>query len=440
MNTSTTISPVELASFACACPQQVRTACTGESFYKEINGKKYCVLHYPGEDKYDDFKQAFQRKLEAKKFDFRGIWFPSDTVFRNFHFTSSVNFREAVFTSKVDFSYAEFYGKVDFRHAVFHGDALFHVTHFKSDVSFRLVRFNSKADFSSAMFDNYVRFIGEPHHRTFSPRASLNFRYVRIEKPERVFFHSLNLRPGWFINVDVRKFGIADIVWRHHPKKEVEVLKDVAGIDPYAVLSATYRQLAVNAEENHSYRDAAMFRFYSLEVPRWQKRYKDGLKHYDRRLVWRMLKRRMRHCRSHPLLGSRIALYDFVRRSKRELQNRNHKAVLSLTWWYWVSSGYGEKAERAAVGLFMIIILFALIYFLIGFPPPEPDQQASVLGYIHRAVHSFIYSVEVSSLQKPDPRPTAHQFAATFFVGLETILGPLQVALLALAIRRKFMR
>lgn len=431
---------IDSDSFACACDRRVRSVCAGEGFYGELNGKHYCVFHYPGNDKCDAFKEALKRKLEAKKFDFRGVWFPCATDFRGFHFTLSVNFREAVFTSTVDFSYAEFYGKVDFRHAVFQGEALFHVTHFKNDVSFRLVRFNSIADFSSAMFDNYVRFIGGPHHRTFSPKASVNFRYARVEKPDRVFFHSLNLRPSWFINVDVRKFGIVDIEWRHHPKKEVELLKKLEGVDPYALLSTTYRQLAVNAEENHSYRDAAMFRFYSLEVPRWQKRYKDGLKHYDRRLVWRMLKRRVRHCRSHPLRSSRIALYDFFRRSKSELQNRNHKAIFSLTWWYWVSSGYGEKAERAAVGLLMVIVLFGFIYLFIGFPPPESDQKASILGYLHRAIHSFIYSLEVCSLQKPEPRPTPHQFFATIFVGLETILGPLQAALLALAIRRKFMR
>jgi len=42
------------------------------------------------------------------------------------------------------------------------------------------------------------------------------------------------------------------------------------------------------------------------------------------------------------------------------------------------------------------------------------------------------------SLQKPEPKPLTG--TAQTLVLLETILGPLQAALLALAIRRKFMR
>ncbi len=48
------------------------------------------------------------------------------------------------------------------------------------------------------------------------------------------------------------------------------------------------------------------------------------------------------------------------------------------------------------------------------------------------------YSLGVMTLQKPEPRPVT--VWAQRLVILETILGPLQAALLALAIRRKFMR
>jgi hypothetical protein len=42
------------------------------------------------------------------------------------------------------------------------------------------------------------------------------------------------------------------------------------------------------------------------------------------------------------------------------------------------------------------------------------------------------------TFQKPEPRPTTT--AAQALALFETILGPVQAALLALAIRRKFMR
>jgi hypothetical protein len=48
------------------------------------------------------------------------------------------------------------------------------------------------------------------------------------------------------------------------------------------------------------------------------------------------------------------------------------------------------------------------------------------------------YSLAVMSLQRPEPKPMTA--AAHALVTIESILGPVQAALLALAIRRKFMR
>jgi len=56
----------------------MRSACAGEPFYKEHEGKRYCVLHFPGKEKSAGFKAAFQRKLENKDFDFGGVWFPDE--------------------------------------------------------------------------------------------------------------------------------------------------------------------------------------------------------------------------------------------------------------------------------------------------------------------------------------------------------------------------
>ena len=51
---------------------------------------------------------------------------------------------------------------------------------------------------------------------------------------------------------------------------------------------------------------------------------------------------------------------------------------------------------------------------------------------------ALAYSAGVMTLQKPEPRPAT--IAGQTLVLLETVLGPVQAALLALAIRRKFMR
>jgi hypothetical protein len=69
-------------AFICACEEWVRDACRGEGFYKEHDGKRYCVLHYPGTEKKEAFAEALQRKLGDNDFDFGGVWFPDFVDFQ----------------------------------------------------------------------------------------------------------------------------------------------------------------------------------------------------------------------------------------------------------------------------------------------------------------------------------------------------------------------
>ena len=86
-------------------------------------------------------------------------------------------------------------------------------------------------------------------------------------------------------------------------------------------------------------------------------------------------------------------------------------------------------------------------YTQVGFARWEPrvatQQEAAEarrdeVGESLRWPRALTYSLGVMTLQKPEPRPATN--AAQSLVMLETILGPVQAALLALAIRRKFMR
>jgi hypothetical protein len=115
--------------------------------------------------------------------------------------------------------------------------------------------------------------------------------------------------------------------------------------------------------------------------------------------------------------------------------------------------------KRAFGVLLTIWLLFAVIYWAgnatwwqpkqSARPIPEssrPDEQSldvaakpeAVAATVLSLPEAVIYSAGVMSLQKPEPLP-ANKCAKTFVL-LETFLGPLQAALLALAIRRKFMR
>lgn len=112
----------------------------------------------------------------------------------------------------------------------------------------------------------------------------------------------------------------------------------------------------------------------------------------------------------------------------RRLENKGVRRFLNLHWFYKWSSGYGESWFRAFVRLLVIWFGFALIYYFVqGF---EGNMQ---IGFWD----SLGYSLQVMTLQRPEPRPSG--FTRVIY-GFETIFAPLQGALLALAIRRKFMR
>ncbi len=469
--------------FICACEGEMRSACAGEGFFREHEGKRYCVLHYPSQDKIEAFRAVLKKKFEAQDFDFRGVWFPGDVSFQGFQFSadadfyradfsgqayfsratfnSLVNFDSATFRADADFRWASFsaftffgsasfnadahffgatYSAIaifdisafnaianfhgatfrstasfynatfradadfldanfldaDFSSATFLADANFRTATFSADVLFRSATFSADADFFSTTFAAYVRFIGDKDHSVFGDTSYLNLQNTRIEKPERVSFHTLTLRPHWFINVDARKFEFVNVEWRTGLTPEIESLRDHKVESPHRLLSIAYRQLAVNAEENHRYSEAAEFRYGSMDL---------------RRLAeWRGI------------------------------------AFWRLAWWYWLLSGYGERITRAVTCLLLILVLFAGLYTQVGFVHPTdqttkptatittPDTVGTPLRFTQALVHSFAVSI----LQKPEPKPLT--LAARLLVGLETVLGPLQAALLALAIRRKFMR
>jgi hypothetical protein len=504
------------SSFTCDYTEFNSTACNGEDFYKEHNGKRYCVLHFPSEEKDVAFNEALKRKLDAEDYNFGGIWFPHKVVFSNYAFSKEANFVNATFNEGVDFTHASFMSgalfiratfgagaffneatfsapayftfatfsaETDFYKAVFSAKADFSATKFSQEASFSLVTFSELADFQYATFQEEATFTGSTFNKgvdfinvtfkkdagfagtTFGARADfsdtsfyssaiffraifdkeaefrettfltlayfretrfrdhvlfainekrsgfdgstqLNLEFAEIEKPERVSFHTHTLRPHWFVNVDSRKFNFINVDWKGSIEQEFQDLKDKYEEQEltYEVVSTlrrllalTYRQLAVNAEENHLYEEASRFRYWSMDMRR---------------------------------LESRLGLTPW-----------------RLSWWYWLASGYGERSFRALIVLLIVWLAFAVLYTQAGFAPRqmrhlgESNESVALRAEVGEPLawsRATTYSLGVISLQKPDPRPAT--IWAQRLVTLETILGPLQAALLALAIRRKFMR
>jgi uncharacterized protein YjbI with pentapeptide repeats len=561
------------SQFICDCEKDMRRACASEGFYKKKEGKRYCVLHYPGDEKAAVFQIALNKKQSVHDYNFRGVWFPKgvrfkelqwdrntdfssasfneDTdfsgaafnlqaLFNNASFNAGVDFSRVIFSEGAEFNGASFGKNADFGKTTFSKDANFNavsfsekacfnsasfsgntsfrsasfgaaadfteasfskevyftgasfsdtanftiasfstspqfsgasfgaVAHFSvvrftganfinasfnaadfteasfSDAAlFGFTSFNDAADFSrasfsalahfgsanfsaanfgeasfsadanfihacfsagtvfkSAKFKDNVCFEGQSNRRAFGEQTQLTFQSATFEKPDRVSFHTLDLRPHWFVDVDTRKFVFTDVEFNYDLKDGLKRLKKAGVGAPHRLLAIACRQLAVNAEENHRYRQASNFRYAAMDTGR---------------LEWQ--------------------------------QDRKIKKFQFLHWLYWIASGYGERVRRAFWILVAMWLLFALSYTKVGFEHKTiksgNDQipitaQEDTVGKPLPFKKVFTYSLGVMSLQKPEPKPVS--IAAQTLVIFETILCPLQAALLALAIRRRFMR
>ncbi|MDQ3087281.1 MAG: hypothetical protein M3Q78_01640, partial [Acidobacteriota bacterium] len=227
--------------------------------------------------------------------------------------------------------------------------------------------------------------------------------------------------------VDSRKFVFTDIAWENHRARKSELEEELNDLiareyeEPhnFQLLTFTFRNLAANSEEFNRFEEASNFRKSASECER--------LERLSRQKMWRQ------DFKQH--WGKQIICWSFfselgktVSGSWKLLKKTPIDFVHFLYRWL---SGYGEKWFRAFCWLIFIWIFFAPLYWIFqGF---GSDGEAN-LGFWR----SFGYSLQVMTLQRPEPRP--YSWITSIIYGLETIFAPLQAALLALAIRRKFMR
>ena len=401
-------------------------ACLGE--VKKHAGAHFCPIHHPAADRIAEFVTAFHQKIENSDFNFAWARVPmvlltdeqewtGDADFSHAVFTGDVAFRNVfagnakffnarfqgyfgastVFRGAVDFTVCEFAGTANFVDSKFEGPVNFLGAKIVGPAMFDRVTFASSASFA-ATFGDSVSFTGTEEQNAFALDQRVSFDAVRFDKPDLVMFYDSILRPVWFIGGSASKVTFRNITWDYTCGNEIRTATDIYGSLGYTLMAEAYRELAINSEDEHRYREASDFRYASMEAQRFAK--------------------------------------------------KNGHAFWTLHWWYWVASGYGERIGRATLALVALWLLFGLIYTQVGFartdvqPTIATQQVASVpedtVGRPLRLSKALMYSLGTLSLQKPDPKPVTD--AATFFVIVESVFGPLQAALLILAVRRKFMR
>jgi uncharacterized protein YjbI with pentapeptide repeats len=320
--------------------------------------------------------------------DFSSAKFTSEsTEFTETEFRDAT-FESATFQHGADFTEAEFApdNKTDFRRATFAGE-----------VYFREARFNGYTDFYRANFLDAAKFIGdEKKPQVFAPNGQVSFTRARIEKPDLFLFDTVRLRPSWFVGVDARKFDFTAVEWygllRNSPEgslhDEIERVREKEkGRSTYSLLAQACQRLAANAEDNRDYPTANEFHYWSMDALRQGKP-------VSALAAWRLI------------------------------------------WWYWILSGYGERQIRALGWLTAILVGFAALYMWLQ---PWGAEETPKIGVLNLAWESIVYSLGVMTRLANDIPNNATPLEESLII-LEGVLGPFQIALFALALRRRFMR
>lgn len=428
-------------------------------------------------------EEKIRRKIV---YDFRYVWFPSKLDLTNYKFLAKADFSSATFSEMADFSSATFSDSVnfwsasflrgaafrsvkfssdtsfwsalfveetDFNKATFFADAIFYKSVFKNTINFYKVTFTIKTDFTEAIFEEnaifkttlfektsrtyfhrvkfykaidlsytdfggYFSFQGEHNNRLFiGEKVLLNLQKTRIGDAKKISFHTIRLESSWFINTDATGFIFTDCHWKYIDGSRLSVNRELNNLkqrgirNSNALLTKTCWQLADNHEESKSFPEASLFRQLANE-------------------------------------------------SKR-LENNNGWKFWSLHWLYWRSSFYGESPLRAGLILAAILLFFSFAFMLTDFQVCPKEQTISVSleadktnstcqtfagacncqkrGLKLDTGEAILHSLTTATFQNVEYRKPVSAWSE-FWVILEKILVPLQAALLALAIRRKFMR
>jgi hypothetical protein len=308
-------------------------------------------------------------------------------------------------------------------------------TEFRSaETFFTAATFHSKlVFFCETLFKETVTFLGAEFASTKRKAEAdsgpwVLFSRCRIDKPELLTFRDVSLHPGWFVETEISRVDFARVRWYGLPGGPKGKLNDELAaimeqgrwlISPNALLAETCQQLAANAEDNREYLLANEFHYWSMDALR-----KESWEYLTRlRKNWLRVKRRC---------GLVTTLRWAWRVINRRRLSRPRSRFGIVTTLYWALSGYGVRAARAFWVLVGIWAAFTILYILV---PASPFSGFSISDF----GDAIVYSLGAIARLNPEPRPDEPGLFQ-LLVTVEEILGPLQIALLALAVRRKVMR
>jgi hypothetical protein len=346
----------------------------------------------PAKDK-TQFRQEIDAILDGTSKDHR----PKDRLdFSGFVFPEAY-FEGQTFTFDAHFTWATFIGYAHFTLATFIQDAIFFRAKFIQDAIFSRTTFTQNADFTWATFTQNAIF----DRTVFGPRgaaptaanpspAVANFASTQFEKPALVRFYQVNKQSSQglrarFVDCEIEQMSFVDVNW--HKQAGRMVLQN---------------ELDVTA-------------------PPGPEEAKERVRNYD------------------------LAEDCFI--GAMEMRRLDPAAPwfsrAAVTLYRWASS-YGSSYVRAVAVLGILLLAFGLLFALpwTDLHVKGPAQTAGpswVLEAVKVAGRGLFHSLEVATFRPDTAYVTTKLFGRLLGI-FESVVVPSQLALLLLALRRRFRR
>lgn len=344
-----------------------------------------------------EFSACWFKGAVAFESTFRGLADFRGATFHRAHFTDcklldGADFYRTTFEAIGEFSRSVFGGSRSFvveGGGKLEGAVCFSQAEFRGTAYFVGNDYKGPIDFSRASFFDMAFFNSQQEAAPEAEAPEVRFHHVFVEKG--VTFENIDLRRTTLAGTNVRKARFSEVRW---PRRGMRLaVYDELCERPAAAetLRLLYRDLKSNLEDERDYRSAGDFYYGEMHALRTQRRSSEGLPSW--------------------------------------LQRR----FLSLHWLYWLAAGYGER-PLWAVAFFLVLVLvfaFAFMYdcfMLDGVKLPAPSWSAA-LGHSLRSLtlnrHYYIQPL----------CPWSHRLTLA-----ANIAGPIQLALIAISLRRRFRR
>lgn len=417
---------------------------------------------YSADFSYSKFRKVnFSYSIFNSNVSFDSVVFFEDADFwaTKFDNQSHIYFRRTEFNKYADFRYAFFIGSVHFEDIKFiekSGGLDFQYIYHENPekTSFRGIKLSPSwfvdADAHKIVFED-VEWNELPAYKELEIfKNCIEREQVRIKERIKTFEEEVQQ------SEDQEKRGnIIEKIERF--TKNLERLENRKNNASYQLLGIAYRQIAINTEASGHYEDASRFRTLAFDTE-WLDKKRNSQEWWDE---FRNIMQENIQCSNlfQNLSNQFKKLFNHLR------QYHPHVLYRLYRW----SSSYGENWAWALFILIGIIMVSATLYAMpvCSFKVeqsqrennenlimlsnasqnlPKDSTEIKVIKVVNpdedvkflNLTEAVVYSIRIGTLQSSKLEPG--NSIATIIVTLETIVVPLQLALLALAIRRKFMR